>query len=148
MFTSHEEATTSNRVISALASLKQLTSHSFELVAFLPLLRHILFIFDDRSLMIRNLRLISDKKTLFMSSIQFTGYIMYSVHQWRNEIDFDAHEVSDHTRFHKSSRFLINGPSWMNINTYNFFTFLLFHRGSYVFAKFFFSRMLVSKYSE
>ena len=127
MFTSHEEATTSNRVISDLASLKQLTSHSFELVAFLPLLRHILFIFEDRSLMIRNLRLISDKKTFFMSSIQFTDYIMYSVHQWRNEVDFDAHAVSDHTRFHKSRRFLINVPSWMNINKYNFFTFLLFH---------------------
>ena len=43
-----------------------------------------------------------------MSSIQFTEYIMYSVHQWRNEVDFDAHEVSDHTRYQKSSRFLIN----------------------------------------
>ena len=127
--TSHGEATTSTRVISALASLKQLTSHSFEPVAFLPLLRHILFIFWDRSLMIRNLRLICDKKTLFMSSIQFTeySYIMYSVHQWRNEVDSDAHEVSDHTKYHKFSRFLINVPSWMNINKYNFFTFFLPH---------------------
>ena len=58
--------------------------------------------------MIHNLHLICDKKTLFMSSIQFTEYIMYSVHQWRNEVDFDAHEVSDHTRYQKSSRFLIN----------------------------------------
>ena len=60
-----------------------------------------------------------------MSSIQFTEYIMYSVHQWRDEVDFDAHEVSNHTRYHKSSRFLINVPSWMNINKYNFFTFSL-----------------------
>ena len=131
LFTSHGEATTSTRVISALASLKQLTSHSFELVAFLPLLRHILFIFWDRSLMIRNLRLICDKKIVFMSSFQFTEYIMYSVHQWRNEVDFDAHKVSDHTRYHQSSRFLINVPSWMNINKYNFFTFLLPHWGSF-----------------
>ena len=127
MFTSHGEATTSTRVISALALLKQLTSHSSELVAFLPLLRHILFIFWDRSLMIRNLRLICDKKTLLMSSIQFTEYIMYSVYQWRNQVDFDAHEVSDHTRYHRSSRFLINVPSCMNINKYNFFKFLLSH---------------------
>ena len=78
-----------------------------------------------------------------MSSIQFTEYIMYSVNQWRNEVDFDAHEVSDHTRYQKSSRFLINVPSWMNINKYNFFTFLLPHRGSYVFVKFFFSDISV-----
>ena len=82
-----------------------------------------------------------------MSSIQFTDYIMYSVHQWRNEVYFDAHEVSDPTRYHKSIRFLINVPSWMNINKYNFLTLMLSHGGSYVFAKFFF-RMLVSKYSE
>ena len=120
-----------------LASLKQLTSHSFELVAFLPLLRHILFIFWDRSLMIRNLRSICDKKTPFVSSIQFTEYIMYSVRQWRNEVDFDAHEVSDHTRYYKSSRFLIDVPSWMNTNRYNFFTILLSHWGSHDSAKFF-----------
>ena len=33
-----------------------------------------------------------------MASIQFTEYSMYSVHQWRNEVDFDAHEVGDHTK--------------------------------------------------
>ena len=123
MFTSHGEATTSTRVISAHASLKRLTSHSFELVAFLPVLRHMLFIFWDRSLMIRNQRLICDKKALSMSSIQFTEYIMYSVHECRNEVNFDAHEVNDHTRYHKSSRFSINVPSWMNINKYNFSSF-------------------------
>ena len=62
-----------------------------------------------------------------MYSIKFTEYIMYSVHQWRNEVDFDAHEVSDHTMYHKFIRFLINVSSWMNINKYNFFTFLLSH---------------------
>ena len=93
--------------------------------------------------MIRNLRLISDKK----NTLHVFNSFMYGIHQWWNEVDFDAHEVSDHTRYHKSSRFLINVPSWMIlINT--IFSRYCFLTEEAMFSWNFFFRILVSKYPE